>query len=114
MLEFGLGGAREEQGVFIGRGDLNIDHLHGLERLNRGTRRAARSPLSQLMFECHLKAIGEEGHKDVRLDAILELMVKGGMARSFLSSLKACSTHVELHIEGPEGSRVVAVPVGAQ
>ncbi|MHB1780865.1 hypothetical protein [Acidithiobacillus sp.] len=36
MLGFGGYRARQGQGAAIGRGDLDIAHRHGLERLDRG------------------------------------------------------------------------------
>ena len=80
----------------------DIHHLYGLERLERRTRRQARSPQLQLLFECDLKAMGEKGHKDVLqrdAHAYDRPVVSQGRFQFFEGLLDLG----ELLSEGPEG-----------
>lgn len=45
----------------VSGGQMNIDHLHGLELVQRGTRRQTRSCVLELMFERNPQTISQEG-----------------------------------------------------
>jgi hypothetical protein len=77
LVLVGLGVAAEGECPPVGGRQVNIDHLDGGELLERGTRGQARRQDPQALLEGDLQAVGEEGDKDVRLDAIIALMVDG-------------------------------------
>ena len=55
------------------------------------------------MFECHLEAISEKGHKDVRFDAMLELMIDRSYRKVVFQFFEGLLDLGELLSEGPEG-----------
>ena len=55
------------------------------------------------MFECHLEAISEKGHKDVRLDAMFELMIDRSYRKVVFQFFEGLLDLGELLSEGPEG-----------
>jgi hypothetical protein len=55
------------------------------------------------LFERDLKAIGEEGHKDVRLDAMFELMIDRSYRKVVFQFFEGLLDLGELLSEGPEG-----------
>ena len=70
----GLGVAGQQQFAAVGGRDMEIDHLHGGELFDDATRRQAGGQRMQPPGERDVEAIGEEGDKDVRLDARLVLV----------------------------------------
>lgn len=58
----------------VGGRQLDVDHLHGLELVEDGSRGEARRQGAQALLEGDLQA-GDEGDKDMRLDAVVELVI---------------------------------------
>jgi len=56
---------------------MDVDHLDGGELLERGPWSQPRRQGAQALFESDLQAVGEEGDEDVRLDAIVALVIDG-------------------------------------
>ena len=54
---------------------MHIDHLHGGELLQHGSRCKPRRQRAQALLQGHLQAVGEEGDKDVGVDTFIELVV---------------------------------------
>ena len=73
QLQLGLGlcVAREAQFTSVGCWHVDIDHLHGRELLEHAARREPRSERLQLLAECDMQTVSEEGDKDVRFHALL-------------------------------------------
>jgi hypothetical protein len=61
-----------------------------------------------------LQAIGQEGHEDVGLDPVLVMVVDRTDRQVVLQLLEGLLDLSELHIEGPQLSRIVGHQVGAQ
>ena len=72
-----MGVTGQHQHATIGGGDVHVDHLHGGELLQGSARAEAWGICVQLPAEGDMQAIGEEGDEDVRLDALLMLVVDG-------------------------------------
>jgi hypothetical protein len=68
---------RQDQAPAIGGGQMHIDHLHASKLLQHRPRGQSRGERTQALLERDLQAVGEEGDEDVRLDAILVLMMDG-------------------------------------
>ena len=70
-----LGVAAQDQGAPVGGREMNIEHLDAGELVEYGSRC---EPGGQWLESCpqgDVQAIGHEGDKDVRFDAVLELVV---------------------------------------
>ena len=89
-----LGMARQHQVAPVGGRYMEVDHLDGGELLDDGARGEAGRLGPSEVLQSHEQAIGDERDEDVRLNALLELMEDGRMARLCLSSLNACSISV--------------------
>jgi len=76
-LGLGLGVAGEAELALIGGGYVDIDHLHGRELLEHGSRGEAGGERLQLLAERDVHAVGEERDKDVCFDAMLFLVEHG-------------------------------------
>ena len=72
-----LGVAAQDQGSSVGGGQMDIDHLDGGEFLQGGARGQARCEGPQTGLQGDLQAIGQEGHKDMRFDPRIQLVVDG-------------------------------------
>ena len=79
---------------------MHVEHLDRGELLERRARRESAGAFLEPRFECDLQGVGEERNENVGFDPLVELvrgtqaLGRGRTARSFLSSLKACSTSV--------------------
>src|ERR1700688_1113445 len=71
--EFGV--AAEDQGAAVGGREMHVEHLHGGELVEHRPGREAGSQRLEPCAQRDVQAIGQEGDEDVRLDALLELMV---------------------------------------
>jgi hypothetical protein len=71
----GVGVAREVELPAIAGRDTHVDHLHGGELLQHAARAQSRDEILGAVTERHVQAVGKEGDHDVRLDAVLALMV---------------------------------------
>ena len=76
-------------------------------------RQPRRQP-AQALFQRHLKAIGEEGHEDVRLDALVRPMIDWPDGEIALQLLERLLHLRELDVEGPQLRRSLSYKVGAQ
>jgi len=83
---FGVRVAREDDFASVGGGQMpqgpepaegHVEHLHGGELLQRGSRGQPGGAWSQPGFEGDLQGIGQEADEDVGFDAAVELMVDG-------------------------------------
>jgi hypothetical protein len=76
QLQFGLGlrVAREGEFAPIGGGHIDVDHLHGGELLEHGSRRKPRGERLEVPPKRHVQAVSQERDEDVRFDAPLLLM----------------------------------------
>jgi hypothetical protein len=88
LLRLGLGVATEDEVASIGGRQMHIDHLDGGEVLQRRAGRESGRQGAQPGLERNLKAIGQEGDEDMRLDAILALMVDRANAQIPLDLLE--------------------------
>ncbi len=55
--------------------EVDVDHLYGLEFFQDRSGGEARRQGAQALLEGDLQAIGDEGHKDMGLDAMVELVI---------------------------------------
>ncbi len=75
LVAVGLGIARQDDVAPVGGRQVDVDHLHGLEFFEDGSRGEAGRQGAQAPLEGDLQAVGDEGDKDVGLDAVVELVV---------------------------------------
>ena len=59
----------------VGGGEVDVDHLHGLELFEDRPGGEARRQGAQALLEGDVQAVGDEGDKDMRLDAVVELVI---------------------------------------
>src|ERR1700751_3711293 len=76
QFQFGLrlGVAGQQQLAAVSGGNVQINHLHGGELFDGAARRQTGGQRMEPAAERDVEAIGEEGDKDMRLDAHLVLM----------------------------------------
>ena len=70
MFSLGLRIARQHEFSSVSGGCEHVHHLHGLELVQRLAWRGAAGQRPEPGLERDLQAAGQEGHEDVRLDAI--------------------------------------------
>ena len=87
--EFGV--AAEDECPAIGGRKVHIEQLHGGELVEHRPRGEAGSERPELCAQRDVQAIGQEGDEDVRLDAVLELMVDRAQVQIVFMVLKAAS-----------------------
>ncbi len=75
LVGVGFGIAREDQRAAVGGRELHIEHLDRGKLIEHRARREPGSERFQFRSQCHMQAVTHEGNKDVRLNAMLELMV---------------------------------------
>src|SRR5271157_2083944 len=109
-----LGVAGEDERAPVRGWKVNVQHLDGGELLKYGAGREPRRQRAQALFQRHLKAIGEEGHEDVRLDALVRLMIDGPDGEIALQLLERLLHFGELDVEGPQLRRGLSYEIGAQ
>ena len=68
-LRLRLGVARHDDSAAIGSRQMHVDHLNGAELLQNRSRGQPRRQITQSAPQGYLHGVGDEGHKDVRLDA---------------------------------------------
>ncbi len=98
----------------VGGGEVDVDHLHGLELVEDGSGGEAGRQGAQALLEGDLQAIGDEGHEDVGLDAMVELVVDRPDGEIAFQLLEGLLDLGELDIEAPQAGRVIVLQVGAQ
>ena len=74
QFRFGLRVAREGEFAPIGGGHVDVDHLHGGELIEHGSRREPWGECLEVPPKRHVQAISEERDEDVRFDAPRLLM----------------------------------------
>ena len=72
-----LGVTGEDDLAAVGSRQMDVDHLHGRELLQRATRGEAGGECGEPTGERDLKTVGEEGDEDVSFDALVVVMEDG-------------------------------------
>src|SRR6202790_4671533 len=109
-----VGVAAEDQCAAVGGREMHVEHLHGGELVEHRPGREAGGQRREPRAQRDVQAIGQEGDEDMRLDALLELMVDRAQLQIVLQGLEGCLDLDELDIEPPQLSRVLAAQIGAQ
>ncbi len=112
LIGFRLGIAWQDDVAAVGGGEMDIDHLHGLEFFKDRSRGEAGGQGAQALFEGDLEAIGDEGDKDVGFDTMVELVIDrpdGEIAFEFLEGLLDLG---ELDVELPQVDRIIVTEIG--
>ena len=72
---FRLGVTGQHDVAAVGGGQMDVDHLHGREFLQHRPGGQAGRQGAQPMLQRHHQTIGDEGDEDMRLDAMVALVV---------------------------------------
>jgi hypothetical protein len=75
LFRFGVTG--QDEGSAIGRRQMDVNHLEGGEFLQDGAWREPRREGTQPVPQGDLQTVGEKGHENMRLDAIVALAIDG-------------------------------------
>ena len=114
MVRSGLGVARQHQVPPVGGRQVDIHHLQRRELLQHGAGRQSRRARSGEVLQGDVRAVGDEGDEDVRLDpflALLEDRPEGEVVLGFLERLLDLG---EPRVVPPQRGGVLAGQVGAQ
>src|SRR5208283_5703506 len=93
---------------------MNVDHLNGGEFLEHAARGQARREPFQAAAEGDVQTISEEGDEDVRLDALLFLMVDRADGEVALERSKRLLHLDQLEVEAPQGGGIALGQIAAQ
>jgi hypothetical protein len=83
-----LGVTAKDQCSTIGGGEVNIEHLHGGHIVQYGPWREPARQRLEPRTQRHLQAIGHEGDKDVRLNAIFQPVIDRSQSEVVLEVLE--------------------------
>ncbi len=75
MFGFRLSVARHDQAAAVRRREINVHHFDRSQFLQHGFGRQTRGVDGQAGLQCHRQAVRQERNEDVRVHAILELVV---------------------------------------
>src|ERR1700732_5479846 len=109
-----FGRTAEDQGAAVGGREMHVEHLDRCELVEHSSRREARRQRLEPCTQRDVQAIGQERHEDVRLDAVLELVVDRAQVQIVLHGLEGGLDLDELDVEPPQLGRVLAGEIGAQ
>ena len=110
--EFGV--TAEDQGAAVGGREMHVEHLDSCELVEHSSRCEARRQRLEPCAQRDVQAVGQEGDEDVRLDAVLELMVDRAQVQIVLHGLEGGLDLDELDVEPPQLGRGFAGEIGAQ
>ncbi len=114
MVLTGLGVTGKHNGASVGGGQFHIEHLDGRhfgEHLGRGQSRSHRV---ESTFQGDPQRVSKEADKDVRLDAIISLMMDGADGKVVLDFLEDLLDLSELQVKAPELLGVLGTEGAAQ
>ena len=106
--------AGQDKAAPVGGRQMHIDHLQGRHFFQHGPWCQSRGQRAQPVLERDLQAIGHEGDEDVRLDAVLVLVVNWPDRQVAFEFLEGLLDFGELDVIAPQHRRVVAFEVGSQ
>jgi len=109
--EFGV--TAEDQGAAVGGGEMHVEHLHGGELVKHGPGGETGGERLESCAQRDVQTVGQEGDEDVRLDALLELVVDRAQLQIVLHGLEGSLDLDELDIERPQLGWVFATQIGA-
>ena len=104
--------AAEDQGAAIGGRKMHVEHLHGGELVEHGPWSEAGCQRLELGVQRDVKAVGQEGDEDVRLDAVLKLVVDRAEFQIVLEILERGLDLDELDIELPQMGGLSGAQIG--
>lgn len=98
--------ARQGNGSSAGDRDLDIDHLHGGEFLEHAARGQPGRMRSQLLSECDVQAVGQEGDEEVCFDPRFALVVDRSDRKVALEIPEGFFDLRELEVGAPQLGRI--------
>ncbi len=114
QLGLRLGVAGEQELAPVGCRHVDIDHLHGGERVEHAARGEPRGERMQAALERDVQATGQKRDEDVGLDPLLILMEDRSDGEIALEVLERLLDRGELQIVAPQLGGIVLGEVGAQ
>src|SRR5271170_122796 len=110
--EFGV--TAEDQGAAVGGREMDVEHLDRCKLVEHSSRREAGRQRLEPCTQRDVQAVGQEGDEDMRLDAVLELMMDRAQVQIVLHGLEGGLDLDELDIEPPQLRRLPPGEIGAQ
>lgn len=111
-IEFGV--TAQNQSSPISGGKLNIEHLDSSKLIQHGTSRESTRHTAQPRPQRDMQTVGDEGNKDVRFDAMFQLMVDGAQRKIVFEVFKRRLDLDQLDIKLPQLSGLFAAKIAAQ
>jgi hypothetical protein len=84
----------EDQGAAVGSREMHVEHLDGGELVEHGPGGEAGGERLEPCAQRDVQTVGQEGDEDVRLDAVLELMVDRAQVQIVLHGLEGPRSRV--------------------
>src|SRR5713101_7909320 len=106
--------ARQNQPPLIDGRNPNIDHFNFGQLLQHRRRCQPRGVQQQALLQRHLQTVSEEGDQNVRVGAMLQLMIDGAYAEFALERSEDRFDLGQLHVTAPKHAGISGRKVGAQ
>jgi len=97
-----LGVTAQDQGSAVGGREVDVEHLDGGELVEHRPRGEAGRQRPEPGAQRDVQTISEEGHEDVRLDALLQLVIDRPSLQIVLEVLEGRLDFNELNVEPPQ------------
>src|SRR5260370_30522950 len=114
----GIGGrlrvAWQNQPALIDSRNPDVDHLDFCQLLQHRRRRQPRGVQQKTLLQRDLQAVGEKGNQNVRVGAVLQLMVNGAYAEVTLERSEDRFDLRQLNVARPQDAGISGGQVGAQ
>jgi len=114
LISLRLGMATQDEGATVGGWEVDIEHLHGSELLDHGTRGESWGQRSQAGTQRDVETVGQEGDENVSFDAVFELMINGTKTQIALEVLEGRLDFGQLDVKLPQFGGIASTEVGAQ
>ena len=88
LIGLWMGVAAQDQGATVGRREVHIEHLNGGQFVQNRTWGQSGCERKQTGSQGHVQAVSHKGHKDVRLNPMLALVIDGAQHQVVLEVLK--------------------------
>src|SRR6202035_2964249 len=106
--------AWQNQPALIDSRNPDVDHLDFCQLLQHRRRRQSRGVQQETLLQRDLQAVGEKGNQNVRVGAVLQLMVNGAYAEFTLERSEDRFDLRQLYVARPQDTGISGGQVGEQ